>query len=171
LTDCQIEDEEIATVARDGLLTEVTVKMLPFIGNTPAGVTAVLVELHAVTLEALGIEKPVVLPAERPPEMSTARVNVNVWPAGIDKLRPENVNNPLFNEVYWARTWPFWTKYAPEIALSESTPVFWNAKLETVTAPELPAVRFTAITGTRAEPEFSDEIKEPAAGLVEAKLT
>jgi hypothetical protein len=31
-------------------------------------------------------------------------------------------------------------------------------------------VKFTANTGTRAEPEFALEINEPAAGLVEAKL-
>jgi hypothetical protein len=32
-------------------------------------------------------------------------------------------------------------------------------------------VKFTANTGTRAEPEFADEIKEPVAGLFEDKLT
>jgi hypothetical protein len=34
----------------------------------------------------------------------------------------------------------------------------------------LPAVKFTANTGTRAEPDCALEIKEPAAGFVEAKL-
>ncbi len=51
------------------------------------------------------------------------------------------------------------------------TPVFWKFTPERVTAPELPAVKFTANTGTRAEPELALEINEPAAGLVEAKLT
>ena len=47
------------------------------------------------------IENAVVLPAERPPETSMAKVSVTVWPAGTFKLMPEKSRTPWFNELYW----------------------------------------------------------------------
>jgi hypothetical protein len=73
-----MEVEESLSVASAGLVTVVTVSVLPLNGNEPVGVIAVLFELNAVTLEALGIEKLTVLPADELPERSMASVTVNV---------------------------------------------------------------------------------------------
>jgi hypothetical protein len=32
--------------------------------------------------------------------MSTASVSVTVWPAGIDKFKPEKLNKPELSELY-----------------------------------------------------------------------
>ena len=47
-----IEDEVTVNVAREGFETDVTVKTLPFNGNEPLEVIAVLLPLNAVTSEA-----------------------------------------------------------------------------------------------------------------------
>jgi hypothetical protein len=54
------------------------------------------------------------------------------------------------------------------------TPFFWKTNCETVTAPELPAVKLKERTGMRAAeppPVPAEETNEPACGLSEAKLT
>ncbi len=75
--------------------------MLPFTGNIPVGVKALLFASNAETSDAAFNENATVLPAERPPEMSIAKVSVTVWPAGTFKLMPEKSSTPWFNELYW----------------------------------------------------------------------
>ena len=89
------------------------------------------------------------------------------------KFIPEKLSTPEFNELYWYNTLPFWVRYAPAIELSDKTPTLWKLTDETVTAPALPAVKFTARTGTRAAPRPlpEDEIKDPETGLLDARLT
>jgi hypothetical protein len=165
-TEVPMEVEESWSVASAGLDTVVTVSVLLLNGNEPVAVIAVLFESNATTLEAAGIEKLTVLPAAVPlAERLIASVNVKVWPAGIVRFKPENMRRPFVNELYWAMTWLFWVKYAPETELSETTPFFWNERLVTVAAPELPAVRFTVSTGVRAAPATNEVCADWAAKL------
>ena len=55
--------------------------------------------------------------------------------------------------------------------MSETTPVFLNLRVVTVTPLAVQAVKLTAKTGTRAAAVVALEIKEPAGGLSDAKLT
>ena len=84
--------------------------VLPFNGNMPVGVTAVLFASTAVTSDAAFKAKPVVLPALKPLPASIASMRSTVWPAGIERDKPEKVITPWFKETYWATTWPFWVR-------------------------------------------------------------
>ncbi len=99
-----IEEDAMVRVAKLGLETVVTVKMLPLIGNDPASATVTLLVSQEVMSVAEFNEKLTVFPAERPAAGSIDKANVLDCPAFTVKFKLAKSTTPAEIELYWART-------------------------------------------------------------------
>ena len=159
-------------VASDGFETDVTVNVLPFNGKAPAGVNrrVVRAERRDIRRARQSEAAPCYQRRVRPKRRSRAEVSPSGLPESTSSSR-RNQSHPVDRIVLGNHLAILGKVSTRDRSCQTRRPSCWNFTSESVTAPDVPAVKFTAKTGTRAEPEPALEINEPAAGLSEAKLT
>ena len=155
--------------------TEVTVNVLPFNGNAPDGVTAVLLPVHAVTFEALwNREARGVTGCEMTSNINREREFLGLSCSNGD-VQTRETDDALIDGIVLRDHLPVLNKIRAGDRVIRQDARLVDIDCETVTAPELLAVRSKFKTGTRAAPEpvwpGAVVIREPAPGLSDAKLT